>query len=337
MRTRRLPGPASPRQRGFTLVELMVGLTLGLLITAGLLVVFANASASGNNLRRSSVQLDNGSYAAELLRDDIRLAGFFGEIGTPAAATSDPDPCSTAPVAFAAIPPTAPAPVRGYTAAQALGCLGNRQPDTAAIAIRRLDIDPVLPSAITPAQQQLYVQYSFCESDTLAPSLVYDHVVTAFNLQNRACNAPNHVRAFVSRIYFIASCNRCTGGGDGVPTLKRVELLNGQLVETALVEGIDSMRFEYGFDVDGNGTPDTYLTAPGVAGPTADWANVMAVKLHFVSRSIDKATGSSALTTAQTFDFGGAGTVTAARDGYVRRAHGNTVRLINPSGSREIP
>jgi len=336
MRTRILRDPGPRRQGGFSLVELMIGLTLGLFVTSGLLVLFANASTSGHNLHRSGVQLDNGRYAAELLRDDIRLAGFYGEIGTAAALTSDPDPCSTAPVAFAALPPTLPAAVHGYTGAEPLACLANRRPNTAAIAIRRLDIDAVLPTAVGPGPQ-LYVQYSFCESDTLAPSLLFDNDVTQFVLRDRSCTAANRIRAFVSRIYFIAACNRCTGEGDGIPTLKRVELLNGQLVETALVEGIEDMRFEYGFDVDGNGTPDTYLTQAGGLGPTADWANVMAVKLHFISRSLDRATGSASLATEQTFDFGGAGVVTAAHDGYVRRGHGNTIRLMNPSGSRELP
>jgi len=326
----------SRSQRGFSLVELMVGLTLGLIMTSALLVMFANASTGGQNLRRSGVQLDNGRYASELLRDDIRLAGFYGEIGTAVAVSGDPDPCSTNPVAFTAVPPTVPTPVHGYTGGQLLACLANRQPDTAAIAIRRLDIDAVVPTALPPGSQY-YVQYSFCESDTLAPSLHYDRTPANFTLKDRACAAPNRVRAFVSRVYFIASCNRCTNGGDGVPTLKRIELLDGQLVETALVEGIEDMRFEYGFDVDGNGTPDSYLTEPTALGPTADWANVMAVKLHFVSRSLDKATGSQALAGAQSFDFGGAGVHDFANDGYVRQAHGNTIRLINPSGTREVP
>jgi type IV pilus assembly protein PilW len=306
------------------------------MMTSALLVMFGNASTSGQNLRRSGVQLDNGRYAAELLRDDIRLAGFFGELGAAAAVSGDPDPCSTAPVAFTSLPPTVPTPVHGYTGGQLVACLANRQPNTAAIAIRRLDIDAVLPATLPPAAQY-YVQYSFCESDTLAPSLLYGSTPANFVLKDRSCTAANRVRAFVSRIYFIASCNRCTGGGDGIPTLKRVELLNGQLVETALVEGIEDMRFEYGFDVDGNGTPDSYLVEPTALGPTADWANVMAVKLHFVSRSLEKATGSTALASAQSFDFGGAGTLVAANDGHVRRAHGNTIRLINPSGMREQP
>lgn len=333
---RELQGP--DRQRGVTLIELMVGLTLGLIIATALLLLFANASSAGLNLQRSAVQIDNGRYAAELFRDDLRLAGFYGEIATLAAVASDPDPCSTAPTGFSATPLTLPAAVHGYAGTQNLSCLSNRKPGTAAIAVRRLDINTSLPLAISPTSQ-LYVQNSFCTSDPPATPLIAATAASAasFTLMNRACSVPNTVRAYVSRIYFVATCNQCAGGGDGMPTLKRLDLLDGQLVETPLVEGIEDLRFEYGFDIDGNGTTDTYLTQLGATGPTADWSNVMTVKVYFVSRSLDKASGSSGLATAQTFDFGNAGTLTTAADGYVRQAYGNTIRLINPSSVREAP
>lgn len=326
----------SPHRRGFTLVEMMVGLTVGLLITIALLVVFANASFSQQNLQRSSIQIDNGRYTTELLREEIQLAGFFGEIVTAAAAVGDPDPCATVPVAFVPSPLSVPAPVHGYTDADVLGCLANRRPGTSAIALRRLDIDPVAPAAIGPGNQTQYVQYSFCGSDTLAPSLVYDRSTAAFTLRARDCTSLNRVRAYVSRVYFVASCNVCTGQGDGVPTLKRLELVGNTLVETALVEGIEDLRFEYGFDINGDGAPDTYLSRAGVAGPTADWGNVMVVKVNFISRSLERANG-GASTVAQTFDFGPAGIVTPALDGFVRQGYSFAVRLMNPSSAREMP
>ena len=64
------------RQRGLTLVELMVGLALGMAVIAGLLVVLANASTNGQNLNRVSVQVETGRYVSELLTEDLRLAGF---------------------------------------------------------------------------------------------------------------------------------------------------------------------------------------------------------------------------------------------------------------------
>jgi hypothetical protein len=71
------------QQRGLTLVELMVGLTLGLIVISSLLLVLAHASLRGQDLERTSIQVENGRYVAELFREDIRMAGFFGETLRP--------------------------------------------------------------------------------------------------------------------------------------------------------------------------------------------------------------------------------------------------------------
>src|SRR5712691_6457768 len=89
---------AYPRAAGLSLVELLVSIALGLMVLAGVIVVFANSSAARNELERSSRQIENGRYALELLSSDLRMAGFYGELGVgllpvPAAM---PDPCSTA-------------------------------------------------------------------------------------------------------------------------------------------------------------------------------------------------------------------------------------------------
>lgn len=335
MRAHPFPANAPRRQRGLTLVELMVGLALGLIITAALLLLFANASANGQNLARSGEQIENGRYVSELLREDLRLAGFYGETPVRGAIYSTPAPCSTAPAGWAGAPYTLPAPVQGYGPADVLGCLADRKPGTDAIVVRRLGVERVLPSALASTNKQLYVQYSFCVEDISTPGLIFSADPAAFTLRNRACNAPNAVRPYVVRIYYVASCNRCQAG-DGMPTLKRVELQGDELVTTSLAEGIDDMRIEYGFDLDANGSADTYLTGLGSSGGGAAWENVMAIKLHFITRSLDKAGGSAGLATAQQFELGGIGSVNVARDGYTRRAYSSVVRLINPSAAREM-
>jgi type IV pilus assembly protein PilW len=101
---------------GMTLIELMVGLTLGMAITVAALKLFGDASASAKNIQRTSIQIENARYAAELLKEDIELSGFFGEIGTTAANYSAPDPCETTPSGFAATPLRLPAAIRGLAA-----------------------------------------------------------------------------------------------------------------------------------------------------------------------------------------------------------------------------
>ena len=322
-------------QLGVSLIELMVGLTLGLIIVVALLAIFANASGAGRDLQRSSIQIENGRYVAELLQDELKLAGFFGETSVTGATYTTPNPCLTTPTGFSTTLGF-PTPVQGYGPSDALACLTsrNRKAGTHALVVRRLDVVAVAPASIASGASQYYVQYSFCTTDPSNPKLLFDKSAASFTLRNLQCNTPNQVRAYVSRIYYISTCNVCSPS-DGVPTLKRLDLVGDELQATALVDGIEEMRFEYGFDTNGNGDVDEYRAGLGT-GATALWQNVMSIKVHFITRSLDKVTSGAGLATAQSFQLGGTDVLNVAADGYVRRAYSTTVRLINPSGAREI-
>jgi len=313
----------------------MVGLTLGLIVISSLLLVLAHASTRGQELQRTSIQIENGRYVAELFREDLRMAGFYGETSVLGALYTQPDPCLTAPTGWSGLPVfTLPAAVQGYGAADVLPCLANRRAGTDAMVIRRVGVDLVDPATIPGGNTQYYVQYSYCVSDASAPRLVFGTDASAFTLKNRACTGVNLVRAYTPRIYYVADCNHCGAGGDTTPTLKRVDLVGNQLVTTPLAEGIEALRFEYGFDIDGDGSPDTYLTALGAAGPTSAWSNVVALKAHFITRSLDKVTVDN-IAAAQDFQLGGIGVVSTPNDGYTRKAYSSAIRLVNPSGARE--
>jgi len=321
-------------QRGMTLIVLMVGLTLGLIVVSSLLLVLAHASTRGQDLQRASIQIENGRYVAELFREDLRMAGFYGETSVAGALYTQPDPCALVPVGWNGAPLTFPAPVQGYGAADVLPCLANRRANTDALVIRHVGVDVVDPATIAGGNNQFYVQYSYCVSDVFSPRLVFSANRSDFTLKNRACSAVNNVRSYVSRIYYVADCNRCGAGGDTTPTLKRVDLVGNTLVTTPLAEGIEMLRFEYGFDVDGDGSPDSYLTALGALGPTSAWSNVVALKAHFITRSLDKVIADN-IASAQDFQLGGIGAVSTPNDGYTRKAYSSAVRLVNPSAVRE--
>lgn len=337
MRTHR--GSRRHQQQGLTLVELLVGLTLGLLISAALLLLFANASANGQNLARSGSQIENGRYVTELLREDFRLAGFYGETSVTSATYSTPDPCETEPTGWDVSPFTVPAPVQGFGPDDDLDCLDNRKAGTDAIVIRRLGIDAVDTTTLPAGNKQYYTQYSFCNDDAASPGMVFEKDPALFVMRSRTCGTSRSpARAYVSRTYYIASCNRCDAG-DNIPTLKRVELIGDELVTTALAEGVETLRLEFGFDTTpaGDGSADVYLPevdASDPADPTASWANVMTVKTHLIIRSLEKAVGSG-LATAQEFELGDAESVSTAADGYTRRAYSSVIRLVNPSSVRE--
>ncbi|MYM64591.1 PilW family protein [Pseudomaricurvus sp. HS19] len=64
--------------RGFTVVELMIALTLGVLLLMGLVQIFQ----SSNNLSRTETGLSRvqevGRYAMDLIASDIRMVGYYG-------------------------------------------------------------------------------------------------------------------------------------------------------------------------------------------------------------------------------------------------------------------
>ena len=325
--------PQKCKQQGLTLIELMVSLAIGMTLTSLMLLLFSNSAQRSQDLSRASSQIENGRYASDLLAEDVSLAGFWGTLPIAGAVYSNTEPCDTDPsAAWNTVPLTIPAAVRALAPDSVYGCLANRKAGTAALLVRRLSTAETDTASLTGTNRNYYLQTSFCQDDPASTPFVLSKSKAHFTLQNRACTAKNTARAYVARIYFIATCNRC--GSDTTPTLKRMDLDGDAWVETALVDGVDTLLLELGFDTDGNGSVDSYLSNVSGAGATADWGNVMSVKLHFVTRSIEMARNLDIALTAQTFNLGGTELRTVA-DGYLRRAYSQTVRLVNPSAARE--
>lgn len=92
------------RQRGFSLVELMISVTISLVILGGLSAMLINVSRTNSEMAKSNSQIENGRFAVQVLENDLVHAGFWGEyipqfddfswlfIASDAPATV-PDPC----------------------------------------------------------------------------------------------------------------------------------------------------------------------------------------------------------------------------------------------------
>ena len=66
------------RQKGLTLVELMVATTLSLVLLAGVLLVFSANKATYQTQNGLGTLQENGRYAIQQLVADLQLAGFGG-------------------------------------------------------------------------------------------------------------------------------------------------------------------------------------------------------------------------------------------------------------------
>jgi type IV pilus assembly protein PilW len=317
----------SGRQCGLSLVELMVSLTIGLILLAGITALIARQSGTRTELEKSSRQIENGRYAMEILHDDIELAGLYGEYSPPLTAppTVPADPCDivAANQGWDAVPQSVPVSIYGYIGASTTpSCVTNRLAGTAILVVRRT-ATPAIDAGAAVAGTT-YLQVSRCNTDTSA----FAFGTSGFNLKQKDCATLAPLHKYIVRIYYISSCSVCSGSADTIPTLKMVEFIDGIQATIPLVEGIENMQFDYGIAASTtSGSPATYTTTPAAD----DWANVMAVRVNLLVRNNDPTTG---YTDTKTYTLGGAGTVTPGGP-YMRHVYSQVVRVINPSGRRE--
>lgn len=331
-------------QSGLTLVEFMVSIAIALFLVAGLAVLYANQSTAQKELEKSSRQIENGRYATSLLRDNLQLAGYWGEYGgnfsTPA---SLPDPCATDKATLIA---ALALPVQNFTSPTGtLPCginAANYKAGTDMIVVRRLDTSAPITSNLVVGQA--YMQTGLTAGGTM--SYVVDiadstTVKATFNLLNKK-GATANLRPFVVHVYYVSPCSVPSGavcaatddGGTPIPTLKRREMVvsGGSLTfsTVSLVEGIENLQLDYGLDPTGTGSPSSYTKTPTLA----ELANVVTVRVNVLARSTEASAGYN---DSKTYQLGLAAPVVAPGDQFKRHVFTQLVRLTNISSRRETP
>lgn len=342
-RARRLP-------LGMSIVEVMIALTLGMIILAGLASIFASSSAARTEMERSARQIENGRFAMELLGDDLRLAGFYGELNlwgmNPPAAL--PDPCSVDPAVWNQALPIG---VQAFDrAAGAPACLpGDVKAGTDVLVVRFANTcEAGSPNCEALTGNLPYVQVSKCSSTTPPENLVTPYLLglqgsVNFTLRNRDCINRAGLRRYFVRIYYVSDNN---GKGEPIPTLKRLDLRGTVWEQTPLVEGIEELNIEYGIDSNRDGNPEAYTANPttflGCSTPPCDavnnWFNVVTANISLLARNTESSVG---YTDSKIYTLGrdDAGNLINVNPGgpYRRHAYTGAVRLVNVGQRREKP
>lgn len=327
--------------RGFTLIEVLVALAIGTFILLALTVLFSRNTGNHAELERTARQIESARFSIDILTEDVMHAGFFGEFNPDtmpdAPAYQTPDPCATAVTAqgwdTAVTPVQMPVPIQGIAAGTAVGCLGNRMAGTEALVVRHAETGAATTLAAGNANN-LYVQIARCGLDT---SRVRAAAVPSgtLNLRLPDCATVNDaLRRLTQRTYYVASCNDCVAN-DGVPTLKRVEMIDGALRTMSVAEGVENLQVEYGIDTDDDGRPDSFVTmGSGVIDGIAPnvWQNVVAARLHVLTRSTQPTPGFS---DTRTYQLGPDIAIATPADRNKRTLMATTVRLNNVGGRRE--
>lgn len=353
----RIPMAARRSQAGVSLVELMVAVTLGLLLMAGLATLFASTSASRQEMERSARQIENGRFAMEILTEDLRMAGFYGEYSVPAnlAAAGTLDPCSINPADWIGAMPVA---VQHYDVSDTSPpCIaGNRKPGTDVIVVRRVSTcEAGVGTCPTAVAGRPYMQSKKCATqlpESTFPAFYLDRMgAQPFNLQLRNCTAEAGMRGYVVNAYWIGTDN---GQGQAVDTLWRGSFNGRGFDFEPMVEGIEELNIEYGLDVVGqpgdpaklDGQPDGFSADPkafmvagcAICNPTANLANIVTARVHLLARALEASPNYANTKTFRLgYDRNNAEITVTPTDGYKRQAYSGIARIVNVAQRRETP
>ncbi len=344
--------------RGFTMIELMIAMLIGILLLGPLAVILANNSQTRYELEKSLGQIQNARYALQVLGDDLGNAGFFvtDKIAVGPPLTELPDSCnSTDDILDNEVYEQFQFPVQGIDnlAEPPEDCthmdnfpvcndvegdavppcndlLVIRRASTCAVDEDQCD-DGFDPDDIDVDSSFPHIQRPACTASQSDLSII-DKNRSAFTERLPPCGTgtptPAPIYRLLNRVYYIAANN---DPGDGIPTLKRIDL-DG--VPVAVAAGIAHLHFEFGLDKlpvspGPDGEPERYDQANNLT--TADWKDVVAVRIYLIARNIQSSGGHLDKRTYRL----GQNTLGPFNDSFKRQVYSTTVRLNNIAGSRE--
>jgi len=295
-------------QRGFSLVELMVAMTLSLLLLAGALSILYSSKITYNQNDRVARLQEAGRTVVEMMLRDTRPAGFLGcsrpvngdEFGNGLnnnltllwnfAQPVYGFEATGAAMWTPALDPLVEKPVDNSdvlvlrTTRQGQPVFRTNAPVTDTAAVIQVDtedganIDANTPMIIADCEgSAVFMATGYAPAGTTG-AIAHDGAGAGVDGNTSA----NLVRGFVlgaqvmpvqTVIYYVGD------SGTGPSLWQRV----GAAKPQELVEGVENLQVRYGIDTDNNLQADTYVTADAVT--TAQWNQVISVELAVLVRS----------------------------------------------------
>ena len=307
-----------PASRGWTLVELMVAMTLSLLVIAGISQIYLAAKQS-YGIQNSLAELqDVGRYVTELLTQDIHNAGYWGLLTSSAGVTNSTPPSASCNNGDTTWGTMVQQKVFGFDNTQnptGYACIDSSRTVGDVLTVRYGN-----PSTTTPyTGSGLYIRTTPTSGDiefgpdvagATPPPPIIDLELTA-------------------HVYYLASsaqAHECEGTSPSpLPALARESLVTsgpnrGTPYEQELVTGVEELQFQFGVDTDGDGSVNKFLDANNVS----DWSQVKAVRFWVLVRDDCP---ESDYTDNKTYDMGNRSY--SPNDHYRRALYTSTATLRN--------
>lgn len=347
-------------QRGFSLVELMIAMVLGLVLMAGVLQVFITSKQTYNLNEEMTWIQENARYAVNFLAEDVRMAGYygcasraanvvnvlkdadskwvtdfdkgiFGYDGNDASFPTAVFPRPATATLPAGLPKTDVITVHRADLENSLKVTGHNA-NSAVIDIKGThDYDPGTILIVTDCSNTAIFQTTGNQSNKVnhnaGGSIVPGNCVKGLG-RPRKCtgNAIGNVYPYkddAEIMRAIGSAYYVDVAANGVPSLFRESLNTGGITtaKEELIQGVENIQIQYGLDTDNDNVPNRYVNANQVT--AEQWvSSVVSARITLLLRS-QLALASE----PQTFSYMGASYTPT--DKYVRRVFSTTVKLRN--------
>jgi type IV pilus assembly protein PilW len=273
-------------QQGFTILETMIALSIGLVIFAGVLSVFVGMKTTTTETSNYGELQENGRFAISLLSEDLLKQNFFGDftgtfgssslIAIPGAAGND---CVGGGVNNATFP-LATGQFRTLwgqtiTAANPIGCFNDAR--ISADADFRSDLIQIKRVIGNPVVAPL-VGFHYLTTNISTGALFAGGAVIPTVDNSRIWQYQHHV-------YYV---REEVQGNNIVPVLMQGRLVGGNMNFAPIIDGIETIRFMYGVDLNGDGAVNAFISANNMnAGlwNNAGGSQILAVKIFVLARS----------------------------------------------------
>lgn len=326
---------------GFSLVELMIALTLGLLLSVGIISVYLNSKTNFAQDEEVARVQENGRFAINILSRNISMAGFYGGILESDAFDTTPAISSSCGGAGAwefdiENPLTFVNDATGANASAALPCITAADVYNAAsvsvipdvIGLKRVAGDKTLDdgewntekgassASFSGSGNQIYLRVIYQTNDIDVIKASEANLASDASVDSGVNYWKYEAMAFFVRSY--------SDDGDGIPTLCAETLKGVEVQVECLVEGVEDLQLEFGIDSNEDGRADSFTTDPS----SAELRTVTSARIYVLVRSINQLPAGM-LEADRLYQMGNAATAGPFNDNFYRRVFSTTVLLKN--------
>lgn len=336
------------RQQGFSLVELMIAMTIGFVVLAGVGYLYMESRQAFRSMDNLSRMQESARYALEIVARDIRMAGYRGcasssgafhntlskgnesayNFGLPingydggAGSWTPALPADTGGLSGLSILPGTDAII--LRSASGGGAAVTKQPGKTSADVKvatpnDLQIGEIV--MVTNCKAASVLQITNLNVSGAGQNVVHNVGVLSpgnatTDLGENYSDSGGEIVKMQSKTYFIRD------GANGRPALWQFNNYKPAAGDNPaeIAEGIENMQILYGIDADSNGIVESYSAADAVA----NWNQVAAVRISLLVAGNDD----NVATSKQKYNYNGA--LVDAPDQRLRQVFTTTVSVRN--------